>query len=355
MDEFTQAARDGNIDLLQQYRKQGKGNIKEAFYEALRVEQLNSIDYLLPYMQNSDLRRIVAEAKARRKQVIFEKINAFLQNPTTLPVKTFQLAFMGCMIPRDDFHKYEINYQRRLGEGGYGTVYVGRYRPNNLPVAVKIMHKINMHPHDVQLIQHECQILSQLDHPHIIKIYGGYEDDDAFYWMLSLMNGGSLDDYVQQHAQPSVAACTHLFRQLIAAVDYCHRHNIIHRDIKPENILLQDGLQIVLGDFGLAAYQAPGGLFTDYVGTASYQSPEIVLQRPYDGRAADIWAMGVTLYFMYFGKLPFNRPHLPFNILNLQPEYTGDAMSNYIQRILQKDPRDRPTIEELQIRIPTGI
>lgn len=347
MDEFSQAARDGNLDILEQYIQKGDGNIKEAFSEALQSEQLASIDYLMPYMPVSHLRYIANESRSKGNIMIADKISLYLTNPRK------SIPFAGCMITRDQFMKYEIDYNQPLGEGSYGKVYVGVYTPYQLPIAIKVMYKQYIHPTDIDIIQHECQILFKLDHPNIIKIYGGYEDDDAYYWMLTLMNGGTLYEYVYNRGNLTLDASINILRQLVDAVNYCHLHDIIHRDIKPENILIHDvnskqnSLRIVLSDFGYATSQKIGEVFTNYVGTLYYQSPEIILQEAYDGRAADIWAIGITLYFIYFGVVPFHEPNFNLKILFDDPVYTGDEMSTYLNWILQKDPNNRPSIQNI--------
>jgi tRNA A-37 threonylcarbamoyl transferase component Bud32 len=355
MDEFNQAAHDGNLPMLEQQINTGNTNVKEAFYTALRARQLVSMDFLMPYIDIKDLHRVMAEAKVRRHDDIFERVAAYVANPKPkkLPYRLIPTTFIGCLMDREQFQTYDIDYDSPLGEGTYGKVYIGKHRPSNLSVAIKIMQKIRIHPDDLQIIQHECEMLSQLTHPNIIQIHGGYDDDTSYYWILSLMRGGTLQEYVINHGKLSVFASINLFYQLVQAVNYCHQRNIIHRDIKADNILLQDSkvdpeeVQIVLGDFGYATVQKPGDRFSDYIGTPLYQSPEIMAQQPYDGRAADIWAMGVVLYYTYFRVLPFLDPDLKEKILYYDPDYHEDEISMYLGQILDKDPSTRVRMVDL--------
>src|SRR3989338_5686035 len=194
MEEFIQAAKDGDVNILKQYVEGGRGDVREAFFEALRSKALPSIDYLLPYMGASDLRRIAGEAKERRDEIIYQRVTEHLAKSLSKS-KSPPLQFDTCLMPRSQFLEYTIGSEL-LGEGAYGQVFAGEHRPSQTPVAIKAMYKAFIETSGLNLIQHECQILAQLDHPHIIKIFGGYEDDDAFFWILTLMRGGTLTDYI---------------------------------------------------------------------------------------------------------------------------------------------------------------
>lgn len=228
------------------------------------------------------------------------------------------------------------------------------------PIAIKIQNKSRMRPEDILSIRHECEILSKLNHPHIIKIFGGYDNGTSVYWILSLMQGGDLFNYVTRRGPLNEVDALYLFKQLVQAVGYCHSKNIVHRDIKLENILLRELCEtpqvcsIVLGDFGFATYQEPSGPnLTTFPGSPHYAAPELAQGIPYNGRASDIWAMGVCLFVMTQGRYPFPGD-TPLRILNTAvkfptPAITGSPVLRFlISNMLFKNPLHRISMAEIE-------
>ena len=131
---------------------------------------------------------------------------------------------------------------------------------------------------------------------------------------MEYVEGGELFEYVAQRRHLDEREAIYLFRQIIAALLYCHRIRIHHRDLKPENILLNlNTLEVRLVDFGLAALQPQGGLLTTPCGSPHYAAPEVIATKAYDGSKADVWSCGVILFVMLTGYPPFNFPPDPHN------------------------------------------
>lgn len=265
-----------------------------------------------------------------------------------------------CSIGVREFLKYRILPQI-LGRGTFGRVQVGINLETGARVAIKIIDKTKLRPEDMKSFSRECAILSRLNHPHIIQIYGGYNTTKKLYWILSLMEGGDFSQYLFGIGRPLVSAeARSIFRQLVTAVAYCHSMNIIHRDIKLENLLVAEATsevqdcRIVLSDFGLAAIQAEGdpGL-KDHPGSPNYAAPELLRRDDYAGRPVDIWAMGVCLFAITQGQFPFTAPTLPqlyFLITWEDPKFQiplGKNYTNLMGKLLHKNFRDRISILEL--------
>ena len=204
---------------------------------------------------------------------------------------------------------------RTLGEGGMGTVYLGARDDDQYQrtVAIKVLRAGLTHRPELQLLfRTERQILADFDHPNIARMLdGGITADGAPYLVMEYIDGIPLDVYCQQLKLP-LDARLRLFRTLCAAIDYAHRHLVIHRDIKPLNVLVtRDGTPKLL-DFGIAKlidpYQSPNDQVllpgSEQMLTPDYASPEQLLGRPIS-TATDVYALGVLLFELLTGELPF--------------------------------------------------
>ncbi|KAF4551659.1 Protein kinase domain-containing protein 1 [Elsinoe fawcettii] len=159
-------------------------------------------------------------------------------------------------------------------------------------------------------LMREIAIMKLLDHPNIVRLYDVWENHNELYLVMEYVPGGELFHYVEEQRGLDEKETVYIFRQIVAALLYCHRMHIHHRDLKPENILLdRDNAQIKLVDFGMAALQPEGKQLTTACGSPHYAAPEVIRSRPYDGAKADVWSCGVILYVMLTGTTPFNYDH----------------------------------------------
>ena len=204
---------------------------------------------------------------------------------------------------------YEVIKQ--LGKGGYGKVYEVKNIKTGEVRACKHLSKLNIK--NLEKFRREIEILKQMDHPNIIKLYEVYESDRSLYLVMEECKGGEIFERIIKHIQDkkmyTERDAAKIFEQVMSCIAYCHNKNICHRDLKPENLLfLNEGegednrLKVI--DFGLS--QACDRLKTK-VGTAYYVSPEI-LNGNYT-HLCDIWSAGVILYILLSGDPPFNGPN----------------------------------------------
>jgi serine/threonine-protein kinase HSL1 (negative regulator of Swe1 kinase) len=175
---------------------------------------------------------------------------------------------------------------------------------------------------------------------------------------MEFVEGGELFGYIQEQGGLIEIHAVHIFRQIIAALIYCHRINIHHRDLKPENILLdRDTMTVKLVDFGMAALQPAGKKLTTPCGSPHYAAPEVIKTISYDGAKADVWSCGVILFVLLTGTPPFNYSgddrhlkHLFRDIAEakyVMPDNISKEAQDLIRRILVPDPKRRISLEDI--------
>ncbi|KIX09476.1 uncharacterized protein Z518_00556 [Rhinocladiella mackenziei CBS 650.93] len=265
---------------------------------------------------------------------------------------------------------------KTLGKGATGRVRLAKHAITGQTAAVKIVSKksaalvqsasmARMDKEDANTmiaagprtmpfgIEREVVIMKLIEHPNIINLYDIWENRGELYLVLEYVSGGELFDYVSGNGALPEEEAVRLFRQIIAGLSYCHRFNICHRDLKPENILLDSHRNVKLADFGMAALQPDGTWLNTSCGSPHYAAPEIIQGQQYRGDKADIWSTGIILFAMLNGFLPFDGGTLP-NTLRLvkkgeyylPPSLSAEA-ADLIQRILQKRPENRVTMEQI--------
>ncbi|KAF2655256.1 Pkinase-domain-containing protein [Lophiostoma macrostomum CBS 122681] len=207
-------------------------------------------------------------------------------------------------------------------------------------------------------LEREICIMKLLDHKNIVRLHDIWENRNELYLIMEYVEGGELFQYIGDRGVLSEIEAVLFFRQIIAALLYCHRLNIHHRDLKPENILLdRHTLTLKLVDFGMAALQPIGKELTTPCGSPHYAAPEVIRTASYDGAKADIWSCGVILFVMLTGSPPFNYSGDDSELKYLfraiaraayiMPDDLSREAQDLIRRILVPDPRRRISIEEI--------
>lgn len=192
---------------------------------------------------------------------------------------------------------------KTLGKGTYGKVKLGVHMETGEQVAVKIVHT-NTEKSKKQL-EREISIISKLKHQNIVKMYEALYHEDCIYLILEYVGGGELFDYIMGRGRINEKMAIKFFRQMVSAVGYCHKNGVCHRDLKPENLILDEEGNIKINDFGLSNFFVPGSLLSSFCGSPVYAAPEIMAEKQYDGPAADTWSLGIVLYAMVVGQLPW--------------------------------------------------
>lgn len=221
-------------------------------------------------------------------------------------------------------------------------------------VAIKIMEKAALGD-DLPRVKLEVEALKTLQHQHICRLYQIIETDTHYFMVMEYCSGGELFDHIVEKKRLSEAESRKFFRQIVSAVAYLHSYGYAHRDLKPENVLLDKNENLKLIDFGLCA-KPKGGmqshLYTS-CGSPTYAAPELILGKKYLGAEVDIWSMGVLLYALLCGYLPFDDSsieNLYRKILSgnyEEPSWLTNSSKKLIRAMLQTDPKNRITINEL--------
>ncbi|XP_061430343.1 NUAK family SNF1-like kinase 1 [Lethenteron reissneri] len=242
-------------------------------------------------------------------------------------------------------HRYEL--EETLGRGAYGKVKRAVERATGRKVAIKFISKERIkNEKDMGQIRREIEIMSSLHHPHIVSIFEVFENKDKMVIVMELASHGELFDYLNAHRPLRETEARRLFRQIVSAVHHCHKSGVVHRDLKLENILLDESCNIKIADFGLSNLYAPDRYLSTFCGSPLYASPEIINGRPYRGPEVDSWALGVLLYAIVYGAMPFDG-HQPGALIQqisaarYQQPARPSEVSELISRLLVASPEQR--------------
>lgn len=235
-----------------------------------------------------------------------------------------------------------------LGRGCTGVVRLGTHVDTGFQVALKIMKKkhLNSKPKLWQKVRRETAILKLIEHPNILKLYDVLETPDKLYLILEHVKGGELFDYITKKGRLDRDEALKLFAQIVQGLEHCHLHSICHRDLKPENLLLDERRNIKIADFGMAQLMKEGLLSTS-CGSPHYASPEVIHGGQYDGKRSDVWSIGVILYALITGSLPFDDDHLPSLLQKVikghyfTPPWVPEDIADLISKMLVVDPHKR--------------
>ncbi len=246
------------------------------------------------------------------------------------------------------------NYRliRKLGQGGFGEVYLGEHVHLKTQAAIKVLHQVQLPSDEEKKFREEAATIAKLKHPHIIRVldYGIQESKSEPFLVMEYAPKGSLR---QRYPRGKILSPHHILsyvNQVAGALQYAHQNKVIHRDVKPENMLLDDSNKIRLSDFGIAVvYETtPSPNTMDKLGTPSYMAPEQFRGKPVP--ASDQYSLGIVVYEWLCGTLPFHGPigqllHLHENVvppsMREKVPSLSLAIEEVVQKALAKNPKER--------------
>jgi len=251
----------------------------------------------------------------------------------------------------------DFDIKKELGSGAFGHVYLVVHKQTNAQYAIKAIDKRNkMNVEETPYFKREIEVMYKVNHPNVVKLYGHFEDNNYCYFLMEYISKGNLYGLIPKDNKKRIntKVVATIMKDIISAVYYLHNMNppIIHRDIKPENILLNDGLVAKITDFGWSNYIFNGIKRTTLCGTPVYMAPEIIREQPHDEKV-DIWCIGVLLFELTTGTLPFQGETieaLKNNILNLKISWPKDInldAKNLIIKILKVEPDQRISLTDM--------
>ncbi|XP_053772620.1 hormonally up-regulated neu tumor-associated kinase [Desmodus rotundus] len=270
-------------------------------------------------------------------------------------------------VPRErlrDFqhHKRVGNYlvgSRKLGEGSFAKVREGLHVLTGEKVAIKVIDKkrAKKDTYVTKNLRREGQIQQMIRHPNITQLLDILETENSYYLVMELCPGGNLMHKIYEKKRLEEAEARRYIRQLVSAVEHLHRAGVVHRDLKIENLLLDEDNNIKLIDFGLsncAGILGHSDPFSTQCGSPAYAAPELLARKKY-GPKIDVWSIGVNMYAMLTGALPFTVE--PFSLralyqkmvdkeMNPLPTQLSTGATNFLRSLLEPDPVKRPNIQQ---------
>ena len=241
-----------------------------------------------------------------------------------------------------------------IGKGEFGKVYIGIHEETKEKVAIKQIQKSNEKV-NMNSVRSEINIQKKLFHPYLCKMYCVIDIPDYIFIVTEYCSGGEILKTMEEQDAPfeERMACK-IFTQVLSGIEYLHNNYICHRDIKLENMLFDENGDAKLTDFGLSKSFEGNITFDKAVGSALYSAPEVFTGKPYIGKNADLWSMGVCLYVMVCGEYPFKGDELDDFLKSLfndnfdVPDSVSPEYKDLIYRILEKDPNKRLNVEQIK-------
>lgn len=243
-----------------------------------------------------------------------------------------------------------------LGEGSYAKVKSAFSEKIQKRVALKIINRKKV-PRDFRekFLPRELKIITLVDHPNVIKMYELIEFHNKVYIAMEHAGHGDLLEFIKLRGAVAEEKARVMFSQMAQAINYLHSQNIVHRDLKCENLLLDNGNNIKVSDFGFARTFDAGDISKTFCGSAAYAAPEILRGQPYHLPLHDIWAMGVILYIMVCGSMPYDdsnikkmvKDQMERKVAFSKSKNIPDICKNLVHKILEVDIKKRYTMSQI--------
>ncbi|XP_030372134.1 serine/threonine-protein kinase MARK2 isoform X3 [Scaptodrosophila lebanonensis] len=289
----------------------------------------------------------VAPAVAANRSNVYS--NTAAQGSPNLQMRSS--APMRWRATEEHIGKYKLI--KTIGKGNFAKVKLAKHLPTGKEVAIKIIDKTQLNPGSLQKLFREVRIMKMLDHPNIVKLFQVIETEKTLYLIMEYASGGEVFDYLVLHGRMKEKEARVKFRQIVSAVQYCHQKRIIHRDLKAENLLLDSELNIKIADFGFSNEFTPGSKLDTFCGSPPYAAPELFQGKKYDGPEVDVWSLGVILYTLVSGSLPFDGStlrELRERVLRGKyriPFYMSTDCENLLRKFLVLNPAKRASLETI--------
>ena len=250
------------------------------------------------------------------------------------------------------FGKY--NYVNKIGSGSFSVVILCEHIKTHQQFACKIVSRdLLVAEKTFDRFEQEVRIMQTLQHPNIVRVEEIVYEEKLIFVVMEYCQRGDLFNYIIKNGTLTDYVIKKIFRQVVEAIKYLHERHLAHRDIKPENILINNAGNAKLGDFGLCHLTSPQKLLTTPCGSPLYAPPEIISGTPYDGLKSDMWSLGVVLFTMCTGSLPWAQTNQSKLLQQIQdaeyviPLSVSPVFRDLIEKLMEPNPNLRPTAEQI--------
>uniref|UniRef100_G3Q7N2 MAP/microtubule affinity-regulating kinase 3 n=1 Tax=Gasterosteus aculeatus aculeatus TaxID=481459 RepID=G3Q7N2_GASAC len=259
----------------------------------------------------------------------------------------------GTSVADEQPHVGNYRLLKTIGKGNFAKVKLAKHTLTGREVAIKIIDKTQLNPTSLQKLFREVSVMKILNHPNIVKLFEVIETEKTLYLVMEYASGGEVFDYLVAHGRMKEKEARAKFRQIVSAVEYCHQKRIVHRDLKAENLLLDTDMNIKIADFGFSNEFTLGSKLDTFCGSPPYAAPELFQGKKYDGPEVDVWSLGVILYTLVSGSLPFdgqNLKELRERVLRGKyriPFYMSTDCENLLKKLLVLNPGKRGSLQQI--------
>ena len=304
--------------------------------------------------------KVINQRKYYCFQIIFPSKQRNYYTKTLEEAQTFVNKIKQQLNYLNFFEYYEMIDD--LGEGKFGQVKLGIHKTTKERVAIKIINRQQMDESDNELVRSEIDIMKLCHHPNIVRLLDHFENAEYIFIVMEYIQGGCLESYlVNNKFALSEKRIAKLVYQICQGIQYLHQYGIVHRDLKPQNIMMTSNDHngnIKIMDFGLSKIIGPKERVVDGFGTLGYVAPEVLVRTPYN-KQIDVWSIGIIVYYMLSGNLPFDDENdceeaIAKMIVYIETQFPKDKWSNksqeavdFINKCLNKNMETRITISEL--------
>lgn len=252
---------------------------------------------------------------------------------------------------------------RTVGSGSTGKVKLGVNIRTQRKVAIKIISRKYINDSSKKSketassrkkrILREAAILNLAHHPNIVRLYDLYVTEEYYCMVFEYVDGGQMLDYIITHGKMTEEQAQKFFLQLLSAVSYCHENGIVHRDLKIENVLIDTNGDVKLVDFGLSNFFDPSDKLKTFCGSLYFAAPELLRGIVYTGPEIDVWSLGIILYVLVCGKVPFDDKSMSAlhekikSGLFVLPDHLSIQCRNLLKSMIEVDPKRRARIDEI--------